>query len=143
MGSLLELFTQKYGDRKFIKEDRDVAEGARSAPPFQPRKSKQFSDTSCEKTHSVVAFSPKNCRPWIKSDSWCAGKGRLNDDWRRGARFIARSMAPFFPLPTPKVFNAKKQFMAIKVEGEVFTALLSAENELQTNGKHQCTACKI
>ena len=68
-GLLLELFTQKYGDRKFIKEDRDVAEGAKSAPPFQPRKSKQFSDTSCEKTHSVVAFSPKNCRPWIKTDS--------------------------------------------------------------------------
>ena len=67
-GLLLELFTQKYGDRKFIKEDRDVAEGAKSAPPFQLRKSKQFSDTSCEKTHSVVAFSPKNCRPWIKTD---------------------------------------------------------------------------
>ena len=69
LGSLLTLFTQKYGDRKFIKEDRDVAQGAESAPPFQPRKSKQFSDTSCEKTHSVVAFSPKNCRPWIKTDS--------------------------------------------------------------------------
>ena len=52
-GLLLELFTQKYGDRKFIKEDRDVAQGAESAPSFQPRKSKQF-QTLVVKKHTVL-----------------------------------------------------------------------------------------